>query len=320
MSSPARKAAFWLLKIVVSVSLLWILFSRVEFGKLWAYARGASLLWLGLSIALYFLMVVASAWRWGLLLRAVRVPVSGRTLLSSFLVATFFNNFLPSNIGGDFIRIADTAKAAGSKTIATLVVLVDRGIGLLGLVLVAAVGASLADHLPGTGVIGPAILWLAVAAGLGLAVLLISHPTLLVKLLGPARRLHAEWIGERLSRLDLVLTRLRAAPAAVAGCLAGALAVQILLVAFYVAIARSMNIPVGLWQLAVIVPMSALVQILPLSMNGFGVREATWAYYFTSIGLAIEQALLVSFMGAAMIMVFSLSGAAAYLSRGRTSR
>jgi hypothetical protein len=52
-------------------------------------------------------------------------------------------------------------------------------------------------------------------------------------------------------------------------------------------------------------------------MNGFGVREATFAYYFTRIGLSIEQALLVSFVGAAMMIVFSLSGAAAYVGRGR---
>ncbi len=67
-----------------------------------------------------------------------------RWLTGSFLVATFFNNFLPSNIGGDVIRIADTASAAGSKTLATTVVLIDRGIGLLGLVLLAALGATLA--------------------------------------------------------------------------------------------------------------------------------------------------------------------------------
>jgi hypothetical protein len=78
-----------------------------------------------------------------------------------------------------------------------------------------------------------------------------------------------------------------------------------------------MAIPISYWQLALIVPMSFLVQMLPMSMNGFGVREATFAYYFTRIGLSIEQALLVSFMGAAMMIVFSLSGAAAYVARGR---
>jgi glycosyltransferase 2 family protein len=100
-------------------------------------------------------------------------------------------------------------------------------------------------------------------------------------------------------------------------CFAGAVAVQLLLVAFYWTVARSMAIPVSYWQMALIAPMTFLVQMLPVSMNGFGVREATFAYYFTRIGLSIEQALLVSFMGAAVVLVFSLSGAAAYVARGR---
>ncbi len=53
-------------------------------------------------------------------------------------VSMFFNNFLPSNIGGDVIRIADTAAAAGSKTVATMVVVADRALGLAALMLVAA--------------------------------------------------------------------------------------------------------------------------------------------------------------------------------------
>ena len=319
MSSAAsgRRALIWLVKIVVSAGLLMLLFSRVDFATLWAHARGASPLWLAASIGLYLLMVLISAWRWGALLDAARVMVEARTLISSFLVATFFNNFLPSNIGGDVIRIADTAKAARSRTVATLIVLADRGIGMLGLLLVAALGASLAAELPGTGVIGPSILWALLAGGMLAAGVLISQPSLPGRVLRPMQRFHPEWIGERLARLDGLLASLRAAPGALLRCFSGAIAVQLVLVAFYMAIAFSMSIPVSYWQLALIVPMSFLVQMLPMSMNGFGVREATFAYYFTRIGLSIEQALLVSFMGAAMMLVFSISGAAAYLGRGR---
>lgn len=317
--SPARgrQALIWLIKIVVSAGLLAVLFSRVDFAALWARARGASVPWLAASVGLYLLMVLVSAWRWAVLLRAARVRMPLPRLVTSFLVATFFNNFLPSNIGGDVIRIADTAKPAGSKTIATLVVLADRAVGLLGLLLVAALGASLAAHLPGTGVVGPSILWSILAGGIGAAAVLIWHPSLLVRLLRPVQRFHPTWIGQRLDRLDGLLRALRAAPVALARCFAGAVAVQLVLVAFYLAIARSMLIPISYWQLALIVPITFLVQIVPMSMNGFGVREATFAYYFTRIGLSIEQALLVSFMGAAMMIVFSLSGAAAYIGRGR---
>ena len=77
-----------------------------------------------------------------------------------------------------------------------------------------------------------------------------------------------------------------------------------------------MSIPVSVWHLAVIVPISFVVQMAPVSVNGFGVREATFTYYFSRIGLPIESALVVSFMGAGLIILFSLSGAVAYLLRG----
>jgi len=55
--------------------------------------------------------------------------------------------------------------------------------------------------------------------------------------------------------------------------------------------------------------------MLPVSMNGFGVREATFGFYFTRLGLPLESALLVSFVGAALIILFSLSGGVTWLAR-----
>src|SRR5438128_2872992 len=144
-SSPARRrAVIVVFKLAVSVALLALLFSKIDAGRLWATARRASLPWLGAGLAVYFVNVLASVWRWRVLLEAQEVEVPGTTLLGSFLVALFFNNFLPSNIGGDVVRIRDTARQAGSKTLATIVVLTDRVIGLMGLVLVAALGATVA--------------------------------------------------------------------------------------------------------------------------------------------------------------------------------
>lgn len=316
--APSRQALIWLAKIIVSAVLLGVLFSRVDVARLWANARTASPLWLAAAFGLYLVMVAISSWRWGVLLGAVQVRVRQATLFVSFLVAVFFNNFLPSNIGGDVVRIADTSRPAGSTTIATLVVLFDRGVGLVALIFVAAAGASLADGLPGTGLVGPSLLWLAFIATTAVALALIGHPTLFLRILKPIQRLHPEWVGERLLQLDGLLARLRLAPGALAVCLAVAIASHLLLAAFYLTIARSLGVPVSYWQLAVIVPMTFLVQMLPMSVNGFGVREASFAYYFTRMGLSIEQALLVSFMGAAVIMLFSISGAAAYIVRNRS--
>jgi len=59
------------------------------------------------------------------------------------------------------------------------------------------------------------------------------------------------------------------------------------------------------------------VQMLPVSLNGFGVREATFSFYFTRVGLPIESAVLLSLVAAGLSMIHSLSGAAVYVSRRR---
>jgi glycosyltransferase 2 family protein len=316
---PARRFFITAAKVIVSAGLLWLLLSRVDLSRLWTYARHASIGWLVAALALYLVMLLLSAWRWDLLLNAQGCSVPGGRLVNSYLVATFFNNFLPSNIGGDVIRIRDTAAEVGSKTTATTIVLVDRGIGLLGLFLVAAVAAT-ADAASGGGIpMAAPLLWLGFVIGTAAAIPMVRWPSAVSTLLGPLRRIHQEWVTERIARMTRTLERFGQAPKALAWCFGGAILVQLVLVAFYVAIARSMAVPVSPWHLAVLIPLSFIVQMAPISLNGLGVREAVFTYYFSRISLPPESALAVSFMGAVLIMLFSLSGAAAMLVRGTTA-
>ena len=305
-----------LLKVAISTALIALLFSRIDAARLWHTARNASPVWLTAAVLIYFGMILASAWRWGLLLKAQHVVLSFGTLTASFLVATFFNNFLPSNIGGDVVRVSDTAPAAGSKTLAATVVLIDRGIGLLALVLIAALGATSGPRLVAQGPgLGAPALWAAFAAATSLACLVIFVPQALPRLLRPLRMLHPDWVDERLGRLHGALDRFGTVPASLGWCFAGAVVVQAALVGFYAAVARSMHIPIGVTELAFIVPVSFIIQMVPISVNGFGVREATFGFYFTRLGLPLESALLVSFVGAALIMLLSLAGGLTYLFR-----
>jgi uncharacterized membrane protein YbhN (UPF0104 family) len=307
-----------LVKAAISVALLTYLLRQTDATRLWEIGRHASLPWLVAALALYFVMLVVSAWRWGLLLDAQDVTVRRRSLLSSFLVATFFNNFLPSNIGGDVVRIRDTAAHAGSRTRAAAVVLADRLIGVLGLGFVAALGASLGAGGAQLGLpLGPVALWVGLIAATALAAPAVLAPAVVGRVLRPLRILHPEWVDLRIARLTDSLARFRDRPGALVACFAGAIAVQALLVGFYACIVAALRTPIGLADLAVLVPASLVVQMLPVSLNGLGVREATFAVYFGRLGLPLESALAASLTGAALIMVFSLSGAAVYALRRR---
>ena len=316
---PGRRYALVAFKLAVSVILLWVLFSRIDVSKLWASTQMASIPWLVAALGIYAATVVASVWRWHLLLDAQNVHVETNRLAGSYLVALFFNNFLPSNIGGDVIRIRDTTRPAGSMTLATAVVLVDRGLGLMGLVLVAACGASLAAGGATRGAlpIVPAWLWAGFLLGAGLSAPAVLAPAGFGRLLQPLTVFHPEWVGHRIEKVTAVLSRFHDRPAALAGCFGGAIFVQATIVVFYFIVAHALRLDMTFWDLAVIVPMSFIVQMLPVSVNGFGIREATFAFYFSRIGQPLEHALLVSLVPTALIMLFSLTGAAVYVSRSR---
>jgi hypothetical protein len=311
-----RKALLWIVKILVSAGLLYVLLTRVDVGRLWQIARTASIGWLAAALLVYLSTILIGAWRWELLLHAQHVVVSFGRLVRSYLVATFFNNFLPSNIGGDVIRIRDTSKPAGSMTLAAMVVLIDRGIGLLGLVFVAAVGATItADRSATVGPVGPGLLWAALAGAVALAVPAVMMPHGVGALLRPLRVLHQEWVEARIERLTTALHKFREAPRSLLGAFVGAIVVQAGLVFFFAAIAQALHLRIPLSHLAIVVPISFIVQMLPVSVNGLGVREATFGFYLTRLGLPLESALALSFMSAVLVMLFSVSGAFAGLSR-----
>ena len=312
----ARRHLFLVLKISVSLILLAVLFRQIDVARLWAPVRRASIPWLIVALGIYGVNLIVSTWRWHLLLDAQRVAIRRRKLLGSFLVATFFNNFLPSNIGGDVIRISDTAGPAQSKTRATAVVLTDRALGLMALVLVAALGASVAATVhPAALPIWPVWLWAGFLAFAAASAPVVFAPDGFGRMLRPLTVFHPEWVGNRIEKLTDVLSRFRAQPRALAGCFAWAIFVQATMVVFYFAVSYALHLNLSLSDLAVIVPLSFVVQMLPVSVNGFGVREATFSFYFTRVGQPIESALLISLVPQALIMVSSLAGAAVYVSR-----
>ena len=317
-ASSARRHVLLGLKIVVSLALLALLFSWVDVGKLWAVAKGASLPWLAIALSIYGLSALASTWRWHLLLEAQDVRVTGRRLLGSFLIASFFNNFLPSNIGGDVIRIGDTARAAGSKTLATTVVLMDRGLGLMALVLVAAIGDSYAGAVhPSAVPILPVWLWAGFLLAAAVATPAVFAPAGLGRVLQPLTVFHPEWIGSRIDTFTSSLARFGEEPGALATCFAGAVFVQGAMVVFYFTVAYALHLDLTFADLSVVVPISFVVQMLPVSVSGFGVREATFSFYFSRIGHPIESAVLMSLVAQVLVMIFSLSGAGVYLWRHR---
>jgi uncharacterized protein (TIRG00374 family) len=296
-----------LVRLLVSAALLYLVLRSIDLAALWQRVQAMNLAWMLLALGAFASMQSVSVWRWHRLLRAQHIEVASRTLTESVWVSLFFNNFLPSNIGGDVVRIADTAGAAGSKTLATTVVLVDRVIGLTALLVIAAAGAFAAS-LAGIHIPGARWLWVAVAVGLAVAIPVIALPKLTAFPLRQLRLLRRPWVDERVQRLEDAIIRFRAAPSAIGGAFAGALVVQITIVAFYLLTAQGLAVPLPVLLGAVLIPVSLVVQMAPLSINGFGVREAVFAFFFRRFGLPTDAAVALSLVSTGLVMGLSLIG------------
>jgi glycosyltransferase 2 family protein len=317
MSHDGARRRRWLpfvLKAVVSLALLVVLFRQTDVSAVLGRARHADPRWLAAALALYGVMILLSAWRWQVLLHTQRIRAPFGLLANSWLVATFFNNFLPSNIGGDVVRIADSARLTGSRTVAGAVVVVDRAMGLVALLCVAAAG-SLMSPAGGLRLAGTEYLWIGALVALGVAVPAVMAPRLLPRLLSPLCRLRPGLFEPRLERLGDTLARFKDRRLQLGQAFAGAFLVQLVLVGFFLCVASAIGAALPAFYGLIVVPVSLVVQMLPISINGFGVREAVFSYFFVQLGLGVEAGLALSLISAGLIMLFSLSGGVVFLGR-----
>jgi hypothetical protein len=185
---------------------------------------------------------------------------------------------------------------------------------LTALLVVAATGAF-AAWLSGTYVPGSRWLWLACAVLVGSAILVIAMPDFVSHLLAPVKALKKPWVTERAQRLEDAVMRFGKAPSVLVGAFGGAIVVQLTVVAFYLLTAKGLSVQLPTLLGAVLIPVSLAVQLAPISINGFGVREAVFAFFFRRFGLPADAAVALSLVSTGMVMGLSLVGGLLFVKR-----
>ena len=311
MKKPALLAA----KLAVSLALLAYLLSTTDLAALSGRVRGGDPLLLGAAAALYAAILGLSTWRWRVLLEAQGYAAPLGRLSASYLVATFFNNFLPSNIGGDIVLVRDSSQITGSTTASVAVVAVDRILGFGALYFLAVVAFV-------TG--GPALRGLAGAraliAGLGVLFGLLAYiffrPGTARGMMAASGLARIPWARARFEGVQAAVHVYRAELPVVFMAFGASVALQSVVVCYFYTVAQALRIPLSLAACFLMVPLNILIQAVPISFNGWGVRESVFILYFRQVGLPKDSALAFSLVGAALIVLLSLSGAVVWTSRG----
>src|ERR1700721_1477392 len=135
------------IKILVSAALLYLALRKVNFADLAARIDLTSAVWLALAVALTFLQIFFGALRWRIVSAECGAPLPLRQAMRYNVIGTFFNQTLPSSIGGDAVRLWLVARSGAGWRAATYSIFVDRAVGLIGLRIILLARLPWSSHL-----------------------------------------------------------------------------------------------------------------------------------------------------------------------------
>jgi uncharacterized membrane protein YbhN (UPF0104 family) len=295
-----RRVAILALKVVVTLSALAWAASRLSFADLEAAFGRVSPLALVASIALLFGNVGVGAARWRTLVAAYTSPPRWPAACHAYLVAGFYNMFLPANVGGDVLRAYSIRKTFPHALDSYVVVLVERVLGLVGLVLLSGIGLVIA---------GGSARWFGVAAlvsgGVVFAATAMSSAILerLVPLLPTRFRPELPPFGKPAGRGAFVRA------------LAWSFVSQSIAFAAVDVLLSSVHPSLSFWSSLEAVPLALLSLYVPISTAGLGVREAAFVVVLGKVGVPPASAAAASLSLMAAMAVVAITGAFAHLAK-----
>lgn len=293
------------IRIAVGLILIVFLLSRLDLSKVLQNLRDMDLRYLSLALSCYLLFIVVSAWRWQVLLDHKKIPMPFLRTNLVYFIALFFTNFLPTTVGGDLMRVVYSVR--DKKADALAVVLVDRILGFVGLFLF---GLS-------------AVLYLYIRQRRGeflplmIAGLLILVAITIFLFSERAYRTVSPWFekikvfrfGERINNLHRTMNDFGGAWGPITLCVILSILIQALLALSPFFVLRSMgDFRTGILPFLIYVPIINVICMIPLSLNGLGIRENSYALFFARAGLAGETSVAISLVSAFLAFLWSILG------------
>ncbi len=303
-----KKPFFLLLKISLSIALILWITQGVALDSVFAVITESSASLLILAFSLFFVGYVIAAFRWRTLIRVQDGDAPIFFLVRSFMVALFFNNFLPSTVGGDVVRMYDSWRLGNTKSDAVTVVLVDRFLGVIVLfcfaLLALVFDETVASEVPFI------TAWVAAGlAGMGIATwLVLTIPVSITQRLSSAKSGVMARIGGILEKVHRSFQAYRQARSAVLRALGLSVLLQVNVVVHFILVARAVGIDIPAESMFLIIPVAVFVMMVPISINAIGVREAVFVFLLSLYGVQSVEALAFAWIAYSFTLLQGVLG------------
>lgn len=284
-----------ILQVGLSLALLGWLLWLVGLDEVLGVLVNINWAWYAPALLLFLVNIFIRAYRWYLLLHALNERPSLTHLTYLYFIGFFANNFIPSGFGGDVVKVVSLRQSYGRGTEALSSVVMERVTGLMGSALIALIAIVWNGVSHTTNIELPLALWLAIvfiSIGIPIAFVLIRwlKPTRFI-----TKRLPKLSKLPKFDKLQQLEDTVRRYPVPVLlQSLSISLPFTFSLILVQYSIARALNVTVPLAVFGLFVPIIAIVNLLPISFNGLGVREGMYLFLFGAIGVSSESAIAMS--------------------------
>jgi glycosyltransferase 2 family protein len=297
------------LRLLGSLILIGVLVWRVNWNQLLAAFASVRPVTLLAAAGVYVAAQLVSALRWRMIARPLGFHAPFVRFVDYLFVGMFFNLVLPTSVGGDVVRAWYLSRdpdggGPGRRSAAFVTVFVDRCSGLILLIALACIATLFVQPLD------PRLT--AVVAGVGACALLGCLVVGLFTQFGPlpGGRHDQETPPDSAARIY------RSEPVTLTVTSTLSLLIQLMNIVLVWILGQGMNLPVPFAYYAIAVPLVTLLTLIPISLNGMGLRELGMVLVLAPLGVTAAQAAALSVLQFAVMSLVSLSGGVFYL-RGR---
>ena len=294
------------IKVGVSAALLYFVLRKVDLASVGNRFYDISFIWLATALAVLIVQMLLNTYRWRVIAELCGILITFGRTFRFIMIGTFFNQTLPSSVGGDAVRIWLLVRDGASWASSTYSVLIDRMVGVFALAVfvVGSLAWAFVMITNPAGRLTLLIVGFGTIAGIIAFTLLryVRHSTL------------TRWsVIRHLVQLSTLagdtLLSLKTGP--IVTILS--LCIQFLTVLSAWCLGKAAHAPLELLQALVLIPPVMLISTLPVSIAGWGVRETALVLAFAYAGLSQTDGLIVSLLLGAIMVAIGIAGGVVWL-------
>jgi hypothetical protein len=300
-----------LAKLAITALLFLYIFHKIDFQQFGATLRNARLeiliggffvLWIGHYICIY---------RWRMLMRPLMPVLSLSHLFGIYCIGLFFNLTFPTVVGGDVVKMYYAGRPSKSYAQSFAATFLDRDAGMLAMMIIACI-AILAYPVIVPGVPVSLIIWSAFAAFVvgNIAIFTPRFHRLLTECF---RRLRLSRIAMKVDMISNAFQVMGKHKAILLGSLLISFINQLLVISVTWIMALGLRLDVSLSYFLIFVPVITLISMIPISLNGMGLREYSFMSLFGAIGVLPASCIALGLISSIVLILTSLPGGLVYI-------